>query len=905
MGAKYQDSAGVWRDAVGVKIVAGSTYTDSAGVLRDTIGIKVSADASTGALGVTVETGVYTDLGGFNRDPIGVKEVAGPYTDAGGQLRDPLPIFYVSGGVPVEQPLRVVQSPARFPKGLNGAAAGANRATITRYPFYIGSGDADSLVVSLVNAYGSTLTGVNRVINSICIEKDGGARVQVLKAGVATANLPYGTIDYQYDPVYPAAFGQTKFTQGDLYWWSVDESVPLTTDKIISSYSPISQFIGQQSYCYDPTVVTPPVLAGGTGAFVTTGLTANSNGVPGVIILGRHQSAVRTWGGLGASFFRDGVGSTSASFRSQLNLYSGMFESILVNQDKTSWMNGATAPNDSSDVWAGINFGVFGTGNTPYNPSTDNRVPYFKYLTDVWESFGGNDSAELLADIQTAFIALWTKVKSEGVARIWRNELPTRTSSTDGWLTDLNQTYAVGYGPGSTMEAVDNWFHTQVGGLLYAVMAYSRGIRSPTDRWKFATNYGENQVNWVVSDNVHFTTNVMYCVVDQVKQQVATLTASVPSAVSGVAVRASDTHISATWDTNGLTNGHLFEYKATASGTWIPVYTNDYVGAAQVSGLTPSTSYDYRITPINYRGTGTPVTGTISTVATPTLLIDGLTVGGSAMSYVRSTIRYRGAYLGPVLRVRRDRDGMGMDVYAVPPSGSETEWAIDEAYLLKWLGSAGYARIKRPYDQSGNRNDIQGSFTSSAVTTWPPLVIAGTPYRQKGRITWYYAADATRALTAQSTQTGVGALPPNPTFRTLIAACKFDTVNANHAVVGGGTSAYQFGSTSAAKYAITRVGGSGLITSTSSLVANTPYVLSAEYAVGAQALFNNGVADGTAASATTFASANTFIYEGVGTSASPVHQGFTPAIADYDNASAILPTADRQAIEAKFIADWN
>jgi len=806
------------------------------------------------------------------------------------------------GGV---QPLLTVQSPGRFPSGLNASAVGANRTSIMRYPFYIGSGETSELTASAANTWATannSSAGASRVIIEAYIESQTtGVRVPVTASGIGNPTIPWGTKKFLFDPLYPVSFGLAKFNQGDQFWFIVHEAVPLTTDKFLTSYNPIPLFAGQQSYVYDPTLVTPPVLVGGTGTFNTTGLTSYANGLPGLIILGRFvDPSSRSYLGRAASFFRGGTGTTAGNYRNPLNLYAGILEESMVDLDKTSWMSGVNVPNDSSNVWACLNMGVFGAGVSGYDPAQDYADAYYEHATDIWEQFGGNDSGNTAASIQSDLTKLWTqmKVKAPSV-RIWRSKFTTRTASTDGWLTDVNQTYITGYGPGQTMETVQNWFQTQVGGLLYGILEFSRGVRSRTDYWKFPTNDLENITNWPTNDQVHLSVSVYHCLCDEARHALSVLTASVPGAISGLTVAPTDTTITLNWTQAGHVEGYFVEYKPTASGTWLSFYTYDYVTTECLTGLTASTSYDYRITPINRNGNGALVSGTVSTIATPSLVGDNLTV---TLTALYSSKRYRGGYAGASMRMRRDRDGSERDIYFAP-----TTWNPDEAFVSSWIGSTGYARLKRRYDQMTTRRDIQASYTSGSTVGWPRIVTAGVLAKGgnagKTKCSEYFAADNNQSYTTASTQTGVSSLPRDPTSRSVVAVIQADTVNAVHGVLGG-VNGYVLQTTTAAKAQVLKQGSTTLITSTASLVANTAACVSADWTGLTEAIWVNGSASGTAAVTGVTMSTGLATVGATFATSSSLMLGYIPALAIYDTVATALPTADRQALETAFMADW-
>lgn len=100
--------------------------------------------------------------------------------------------------------------------------------------------------------------------------------------------------------------------------------------------------------------------------------------------------------------------------------------------------------------------------------------------------------------------------------------------------------------------------------------------------------------------------------------------ASVPAQVTGLtAGTATGSTQPISWTAVAGATSYLIEYKADSSGTWLNF--NTVTGtSATVTGLTPSTSYNYRVSAINSVGTG-PVSATLTastSAPTPTVADD-------------------------------------------------------------------------------------------------------------------------------------------------------------------------------------------------------------------------------------------------------------------------------------------
>jgi hypothetical protein len=128
-------------------------------------------------------------------------------------------------------------------------------------------------------------------------------------------------------------------------------------------------------------------------------------------------------------------------------------------------------------------------------------------------------------------------------------------------------------------------------------------------------------------DNLHYNAAGARLIGTTMQGRVADAKLRTESALPGAVINlattgASQSAIPLSWDfpsTGGITTSFYGEYKATASGTWLPMVMNGLATSLSVSGLTPSTSYDFRIRSVNSNGNGTFATLTTSTAAADVL----------------------------------------------------------------------------------------------------------------------------------------------------------------------------------------------------------------------------------------------------------------------------------------------
>lgn len=195
---------------------------------------------------------------------------------------------------------------------------------------------------------------------------------------------------------------------------------------------------------------------------------------------------------------------------------------------------------------------------------------------------------------------------------------------------------------------------------------------------------------------------------------------SAPGQVTGLALgTAAAKRQDLTWTAVTGATSYKIEYKASASGTWLNAGTVT-TNSGAVGSLTPSTSYDYRVSAINLAGTGTvSSTATGSTAAADPLF--GVSTTGATPYAAYSLRKLFSGYAGSAIQVRRSSDSTTQDIGFI--SGED----LDQAALLTFVG-AGDATIVKIYDQSGNTRDMVAPTTGAE----PAIVTAGVVLKTNG-----------------------------------------------------------------------------------------------------------------------------------------------------------------------------
>jgi hypothetical protein len=121
-------------------------------------------------------------------------------------------------------------SPANAVPGATGGAAGRAMSTtflqqLSRTPYWIGSGDCDSVSLAFLGFFVSTFVQFyanDYQILGCYFEKDGSVdmstSIQVKFSGSGSASVASGLTKIVADRILPSQFGLPKFTRGDKYW---------------------------------------------------------------------------------------------------------------------------------------------------------------------------------------------------------------------------------------------------------------------------------------------------------------------------------------------------------------------------------------------------------------------------------------------------------------------------------------------------------------------------------------------------------------------------------------------------------------------------------------------------------------------------------------------------------------
>lgn len=295
----------------------------------------------------------------------------------------------LAGGGGSAKPLRAL-SPTNVINGVSlNAAAGTQLHTLDRMPIWVGSGDADSMVLSFngwyVNASGVVTAMPNDyTVVALRIEPPGATllsqTVPVTFSGSRSVVVTAGSTDLQCDVLTPAMFGLTKFTRGERYLLRLELAVAAAAQKFPTNTT-VSYLSGVGiALVFDPAVFNgSSVDVPGVG-----GISTGSNGgftqqqqpympiVLGTFVTGDPMTAF----GTGDSLVQ------GQNDSSQKGYIAGGFTRSLLDTDLNANPVGGITMACSGAVAANM----WGTTN-----ATNLAAPFMRYCKVLYEEFGTNE----------------------------------------------------------------------------------------------------------------------------------------------------------------------------------------------------------------------------------------------------------------------------------------------------------------------------------------------------------------------------------------------------------------------------------------------------------------------------------------------------------------------------------
>lgn len=396
----------------------------------------------------------------------------------------PRPMQTGSGVLPVI-PLRTVVTNNRV---LTGSEARSETAVYSRWQYIIASA-ADQLCVSN-NGWKLEQGGEQNNANDFTIVDQsieiGGVVVPVTYSGGRSILVAAGAVDIKSDMLSPSAFGLSEFAYGTQVYMKTKISLASSGLAVPYTAETIQSGLGQQAAWYN-TANTAVSSTDTAGSYTYTGTApAARTAAYRPMILGRPLVD-------GTSFVTvgDSIAMNFNDSGSPYQVHGGGY----VQRSMRSSINTDFLPNLNLARSASPPSAIIGT-----NTKTRQFYKYARYAIDEYGTNNMNTGA-MRTDLQT----IWSQLRTEGVQKIVRMKFLPRTTSTDSWTTEANQTYRNdgNWQNGAAADLNNQWFDTLIaGGTLDVVVdaANATAYADGGDRWKWRVNGTANYSN---ADDTH------------------------------------------------------------------------------------------------------------------------------------------------------------------------------------------------------------------------------------------------------------------------------------------------------------------------------------------------------------------------------------------------------------------
>lgn len=366
--------------------------------------------------------------------------------------------------------------------------AGTNTIQAYRWATLIAQ-DCSDLVISCNNWYGNNsnveeLTGNDIEITDMALENEAGTVVvPVYFGGSRSITLINGTSNIQSDAIDPASFSLAQFTKGEKYFLKGKITVSSA-----AHYIPYTQrYYGDNSsedqvVTFDPGSTTCS-STDTAGKYTQTGtaFTVKNNGYQPIVLGTPLDSTVPAYIIVGDSIADYANDNSTAGLGGRAFGLRAMHDAGAVTNPIPA-LNVARYGSASNLAYYGGKWKAF-----------------IKYTNRAIEEYGTNDigtgTPPTLTDVEDRIVEIWASLKRNGVSKIIRTKLLPRTTSTDSWQTEANQTYQTNWGVGESADLLNDWLETKLADA--SIEALTEGT----------TARGTDPLKWVVDGSSSYATS--------------------------------------------------------------------------------------------------------------------------------------------------------------------------------------------------------------------------------------------------------------------------------------------------------------------------------------------------------------------------------------------------------------
>jgi hypothetical protein len=347
---------------------------------------------------------------------------------------------------PSSEVLRIVSSSNQTMRAVDSVSGANTKAD--RWPHYLPQ-QTTSVAFCWNNWYlnssspDNVLTPPNGVTLSAATAECNGVVVPLTFAGQSSVTLQPGDNNIRCDSLTPAQFGLNSFAAGTTIWTKTLLNLPSAGDKVLFSERNANDVSGSQSLFLDSGATTlSDILL--TGAFTSSGTSPSTriNGFAPWCIGTPANSSTPIWLARGDSITQ-GIGDNK----------SDMFG--------RGWFQRACESLQSPCLNMGI------SGSQGNSGASDDRVAYwYRFATHGVVFYGTNDfgasgTNNSLITVQTRVQTIASAMRNHGMAHVGISKLLVRSTSSDSWASEANQTVNAGWQAGDRPDQ----FNTSLSGL--------------------------------------------------------------------------------------------------------------------------------------------------------------------------------------------------------------------------------------------------------------------------------------------------------------------------------------------------------------------------------------------------------------------------------------------------------
>ncbi|HOO50579.1 MAG TPA: hypothetical protein PLK94_04735 [Alphaproteobacteria bacterium] len=399
-------------------------------------------------------------------------------------------------------PLRTVVTQNRVQAGTE--TRGGADSQITRY-FVVFGQDCSSICLSLNGWTQSGSGGAGgeiNVPNSVHVQKIAvvynSTNAPATWSGSRTFEITSGAVDQKSDEIPASAFGVSKFTKGDILELRCHTKVDVAgVDVIPYTAAKVNDYTGQtqQTTLFLSTDYTVDNIDG-TGVITFTGagsLQTRSNGFR-PMVWGRPLVDQPSFVVVGDSI------AESVNDNATYAMGTGL-STDPIRIHGVGYMQ--RAMRDTSNTTASLkpclNLARSSAASFHFTGSNVKSKQLYKYARFGIDELGTNDPDN--ATIQTHVATIWSDMRAAGIEKIIRTDLCVRTTSTDNWTTEANQTYLdARWQSGGEIEDLRTWFDTKLADNTIDYILDTTSVKG-TDPFKWKVD--GSTANYTAADSTH------------------------------------------------------------------------------------------------------------------------------------------------------------------------------------------------------------------------------------------------------------------------------------------------------------------------------------------------------------------------------------------------------------------